>query len=224
MTRVATTGPVLFCCWNSARMGLFAFVRRMFAPSPQPPTGTTLPPVQHPDWQGYGYLGAVGESQYQPALRQIARAGRLCEATLVAEPDNPFDVNAVAVKIGGELIGYVPRSHARRYQRRLLTLGATNALPSEVDWRHAGQALVWCAARFAGSRAHADAEAHSKEETDDRSSGHAVLGTSRACTGLRRAGSSLFSEPPRSDDDHPGRTLCRVAGPTVRSLRGVLLR
>jgi hypothetical protein len=113
-------------------MGLFAFVRRMFAPSPQPPTGTTLPPVQHPDWQGYGYLGAVGESQYQPALRQIARAGRLCEATLVPEPDNPFDVNAVAVKIGGELIGYVPRSHARRYQRRLLTLAQPMRCPAKL--------------------------------------------------------------------------------------------
>jgi hypothetical protein len=84
------------------------------------------------DWSGYGYLGVVGESQYQSALQQIARRGRLCEATLIPEPENPFDANAVVVKIQGEVVGYLPRSHARRYQRRLVTLTEPHRCPAKL--------------------------------------------------------------------------------------------
>ena len=98
------------------------------------PTGASAsrPAALTPDWSGYGYLGAVGESQYQPALKGIARRGRICEATLIPEPDNPWDVNAVVVKIGEQVIGYLPRSHARRYQRRLLTLIEPYRCPAKL--------------------------------------------------------------------------------------------
>jgi hypothetical protein len=83
-------------------------------------------------FSGYGYIGAVGESQYQDALRQVSRNGRLCSATLVPEPDNPFDVNAVAVQIDGLTVGYLCRTDARRYQRRLLTLERPLVVPAKL--------------------------------------------------------------------------------------------
>jgi HIRAN domain len=36
-------------------------------------------------------------------------------AVLVPEPDNPYDANAIAVRIGGDLIGYLPRDVAAQY-------------------------------------------------------------------------------------------------------------
>ena len=104
-------------------MGLLRWLRTLLSSRAVPPAA---------DWTGYGYLGVVGESQYQPALREVARRTRVCEATLVAEPDNPFDANAVAVKIEGEVVGYVPRSHARRYQRRLLLLPEPMRCPAKL--------------------------------------------------------------------------------------------
>jgi hypothetical protein len=86
-----------------------------------------------PAWEErHGYLGAVGESQYQPALKRIARTGRLRWATLQPEPDNPFDVNAVAVLIRGEIVGYLTRTDARRYQRRLRALIEPLQVPAKL--------------------------------------------------------------------------------------------
>ena len=97
-------------------------------PQASAPSGT----APFSDWKGYGYLGVVGESQYQEALLDILRTGRICEAALIPEPENPFDVNAVVVKINGKVVGYVPRSHARRYQRRLLTLAEPLRCPAKL--------------------------------------------------------------------------------------------
>ena len=83
-------------------------------------------------WTGHGYLGAVGESHYQPALQQIARRGRECQATLLPETDNPFDVNAVVVKIDGQVVGYLQRSEAKRYRSRLLALPQPFCCPAKL--------------------------------------------------------------------------------------------
>jgi hypothetical protein len=99
-----------------------------------PSTGTTSAAERPlPPWEErYGYLGAVGESQYQPALQRAARSGRICWATLLPEPDNPFDANAVAVQVGGETVGYLSRTDARRYQRRLRVLIAPIQVPAKL--------------------------------------------------------------------------------------------
>lgn len=97
-------------------------------PASPPPTGRH-PPV-FPD--GWGHLGAVGESQYQPALRRVARTGRVCWATLVPEPENPFDPNAVAVQVEGATVGYLARRDARRYQRRLRALAEPMEVPAKL--------------------------------------------------------------------------------------------
>lgn len=60
----------------------------------------------------------VGESHYQGALEQIC-GGRCHDghdmavaAILVANPENPYDANAVEVRIGGSLVGHLPRDIA----------------------------------------------------------------------------------------------------------------
>ncbi len=68
------------------------------------------------------HLKVVGESHYQPALAELARLpGPIREgrkafpATLIAEPDNPYDANAIAVLGPTGQIGYVARSTAERF-------------------------------------------------------------------------------------------------------------
>ncbi len=115
-------------------MGLLRWFRGLFtsgtAGAPPQRSADDRPPP--PPMEGWGYLGAVGESHYQPALRRAARGGRLCWATLLPEPDNPFDSNAVVVQIGGETVGYLTRSDARRYQRRLLALARGLDVPAKL--------------------------------------------------------------------------------------------
>ena len=85
-----------------------------------------------PDWSGHGYLGSAGESQYQAALAQVARGGRFHSATLVPEPENPFDRNAVCVQIDGMTVGYLSRPDARRYQKRLLAMTEPIQIPAKL--------------------------------------------------------------------------------------------
>ncbi|TMK99477.1 MAG: hypothetical protein E6G34_02745 [Actinobacteria bacterium] len=71
--------------------------------------------------EGEELVEVVGESFYQPALLRQCRARRgdpvrfPCRAYLVAQPDNPYDRNAVAVQIGGQLVGHLSRSEAPRW-------------------------------------------------------------------------------------------------------------
>jgi len=71
---------------------------------------------------GPGFLGLSGESHYQDALKAAkqSKAGfePTFEATLVTEPSNAFDRNAVAVIISpfGK-VGYVPKAAAERFQK-----------------------------------------------------------------------------------------------------------
>lgn len=59
-----------------------------------------------------------GESRYQTALRAIAGPDRPggwlvpVEVTLVREPDNPYDSNALRAEVGGSLVGYLAREIA----------------------------------------------------------------------------------------------------------------
>ncbi len=72
-----------------------------------------------PDWmrttptlRPEGYSAVVGESLRQDALRRhLAAAGpcRLVVAQLVRDRDNPVHRGAVAVFVGSDLVGYIPR-------------------------------------------------------------------------------------------------------------------
>jgi hypothetical protein len=74
-------------------------------------------------------MRVVGESHYQPALAQMRKQcvpgveGRPSfPVALVPEPENAFDVNAIAVISAAGHVGYLPRDDARRYGPTLRAL------------------------------------------------------------------------------------------------------
>jgi hypothetical protein len=117
---------VVLAAWKHAQQLPPSDIAPKHSEGPQQPVAGSDP------WAGYGFLAAVGESQYQEALAQVAQDGRLCNATLVPEPKNPFDGNAVVVQIAGATVGYLCRADARRYQRRLLALAAPMQVPAKL--------------------------------------------------------------------------------------------
>jgi HIRAN domain len=59
----------------------------------------------------------VGESNYQPELRRVAKSGRTFLAVLAAERNNPRDANAIRVCAeGGRTVGYLSRDYAIEYR------------------------------------------------------------------------------------------------------------
>ncbi len=59
----------------------------------------------------------VGESNYQPALRRIAKRSRFFRAVLIPETSNPYDPNAIRVFAqDGGTIGYLSRDNALEYR------------------------------------------------------------------------------------------------------------
>jgi hypothetical protein len=79
---------------------------------------------------GSDELEVVGESFYQDELwravgrRTTERVRVDIEAELRAEPDNPYDSNAVSVSIGGLKVGHLSREDARSHRQGLLDLQA----------------------------------------------------------------------------------------------------
>ena len=74
----------------------------------------------------------VGESNYQPMLTKIVASipsgHDFVQATLEMEPNNPYDKNAVAVKIAGQLVGYLPKAAAKEYRK----LAKTENIPASA--------------------------------------------------------------------------------------------
>lgn len=74
-------------------------------------------------------VAIVGESFYQDVLEELAggrsdaSADLECEALLVPETDNPYDVNAVGIYIEGRKVGHMDRRGAAAYRRLLKKVG-----------------------------------------------------------------------------------------------------
>lgn len=117
------------------------FVRRFFGGTTKPDVQDSGPirrepfrPLPTPDKVtvlGGGIdLEVVGESQYQEELWRAAgttgpsreRVRVEIQAVLVAEPQNSYDPNAVAIQIGGDTVGYLSRFDAEHYRSGLLAL------------------------------------------------------------------------------------------------------
>jgi hypothetical protein len=106
------------------------FLARLFAqrtdPTSTPDRRSPLPRL----YGGHETLEVVGESHYQDALWRLV-GGRTTEpvrydttAELIAERNNPYDDNAIAVSIGGETVGHLSREDAAVYRpglQRLIT-------------------------------------------------------------------------------------------------------
>jgi hypothetical protein len=79
---------------------------------------------------GRGFVAVVGESHYQEALRAAKATQPLVDepvvrASLVPEPTNPFDANAVAVHIEPfGTVGYLRRELAKTYSHALQQAGS----------------------------------------------------------------------------------------------------
>jgi hypothetical protein len=68
----------------------------------------------------------VGEASYQPHIRTVARRHPdKFEIELCAEPQNPYDANAVAVFADGKVVGYLPREMAAWWQPAVLAAKRT---------------------------------------------------------------------------------------------------
>ena len=88
-------------------------------------------------YEGREDLEVVGEASYQDNLWRIIRERRSPDrrvreevyAVLAAEPDNPYDANAVAVWIEGLKVGYLSRGDARRYRPGLQALEQKHGKP-----------------------------------------------------------------------------------------------
>ena len=104
------------------------------AVSPVPAPTTPRPTYEVIRLAGDGFLGVVGESHYQSALRDAARGGVVRErdlgnaievmAVLIPELSNEYDANAVRVDVNGRTVGYLAREDAAQYQPALLELAA----------------------------------------------------------------------------------------------------
>jgi len=100
-------------------------LRKLRAAIPSPvPAGLGSPEASQPTivvLSGGVEVGVVGESHYQDALLAIVGGKRPqsvripTQATLVPEPDNPYDPNAVAVYVAGRKVGHLPRPAAQAF-------------------------------------------------------------------------------------------------------------
>ena len=105
-----------------------------FIGRPSSPPAATASTVRAMLYGGRETLEVVGESHYQDALWQIV-GGRRAEpvrhdiyALLVPNPENPYDANAIEVRIEGHLVGHLSREDAVLYRPGLLRLVQTHGL------------------------------------------------------------------------------------------------
>ena len=93
---------------------------------------------------GYRYQEVAGEHFNAPAIKRVVkrlgggRAGeRQLEAVLRPDPRNKFDRNAIGVHVLGELVGYLPKHDAARYQPTLgpaASAGVFVTAPARLSW------------------------------------------------------------------------------------------
>ncbi len=120
--------PLIFILMIAGAIGLLVWMSNRnsaTAPAADPISAPTF----HIDGDGDFEQEVVGESYYQDALSAICGGHcdegheHECVATLVPEPDNPHDSNAVAVLIEGRKVGHLPRVAALVYTTALARHG-----------------------------------------------------------------------------------------------------
>lgn len=110
---------------------LVSFLRRLFGEQPAPAAPTVQESV--PALRGNTMVEIVGESNYQQALARFAGPKTPTgvdvwkTADLVPEPRNPYDKNAVSVRIEGEVVGYLARAVAIRFHEYMASEGHVDA-------------------------------------------------------------------------------------------------
>ncbi|KAB2969192.1 MAG: hypothetical protein F9K18_01720 [Thermoanaerobaculia bacterium] len=126
------------------------FIKKLFgAVSPsraqELPNAVTeaIPSVHQAHIKGDGTFSVevVGESHYQAALERAAGgrsedgANKVVVAELALEDSNPYDSQAVAVRVLGETVGYLPRDSAREFRKQISALGVPPGIRMVCDAR-----------------------------------------------------------------------------------------
>jgi len=133
------------------------------APAPAiglPPEATTAPaaaaqprPVAYrfPSSTSWPNIEVMGESNYDAAI--VAAIGKRpkvdeeievnLDAVLVPEPDNPYDTNAISVRIKGKVVGYLEREVAPLYKPHVDRITASGHLPTTIARLWASTRSTW---------------------------------------------------------------------------------
>lgn len=108
---------------------------------------------------GQDFVTAVGASNYQLALRRLfdehdrgAALDVVVTATLLPEPDNVYDSNAVAVLVDGEHVGYLPREVAKSYHTVLARQSAFVTCPAKLTGGRSAHPAIGIVLDFATVR------------------------------------------------------------------------
>lgn len=113
-------------------------------PARTPPAQVTLPPLSgRVTGSQKCESDIVGESHYQPALRQLRNSRHMATdndfvADIVSEPDNPHDGNACAVYIEGFKVGYLPRDAAAEFVRQMAEVGLSGVFRIQAQAKLSG--------------------------------------------------------------------------------------
>lgn len=65
--------------------------------------------------RSHDFMGVAGESYRQSALSSLISLDGPLVATLIPEPTNPHDKNAIRVVVNGQHVGYLKREAARQF-------------------------------------------------------------------------------------------------------------
>lgn len=122
-------------------MGIFSKRRAASGEPVEPPVPADMN-FQPAQWapEGREDLLLVGESYYPTTFMKLcggdktSNGERECVAYIVAEPENKYDRNAVAVWIDEGQVGYIPRDKAAAWQRVALALRASNKVMTVPCW------------------------------------------------------------------------------------------
>lgn len=129
---------------------MFSFLKRLFSIS-SASSNTSRDSTHSTGESWHGYKKVVGESMCQEPLRALLNDLRdagadwdslTFTASIVCEPDNPVDPNAIAVHgPDGARLGYLMRGDARRYHRRLTMLDGRLTCPAELRGGRRGKSI-----------------------------------------------------------------------------------
>lgn len=162
-------------------MSLFKRLRSQSSTRETPPQPPSAPTAEERQFRGNDSIEVKGESFYQKSLRKVVtELGHTVEATLLPEPDNEFDANAVGVWVAGLKVGHLSRQDAVTYHSAIAELMHREGRPVAVEGRIFGgepekpSLGIWLyhdAAKF-GLRAHvADLRASNQVLTGSSGSG-----------------------------------------------------
>ncbi len=142
-----------------------------------------------PDLAPDSYQEVVGESHYKEAIRAALELfGRAQLAQLVREPKNRHDRNAVAVRLAGKTVGYLPASDAPAWHEVLDHFGGVASARASIT-----------GGRYGYDQGYFGVVIHADTEPFDPSAGFLGGGVKVALRTLKAAGDAALAVVPEQD-------------------------